>query len=105
MFAVGHLANDWPIAGLWLIVPAAGIAMDLSPAEVGLLFTLFSIGGSVAYIPAGFLADHVSDRGSLLVATFWWVAIGYGLAAFSSGFWSLAVLLAVAGMGNAPGTR
>ena len=63
-FAVGHLANDWPIAGLWLIVPAAGIAMDLSPAEVGLLFTLFSIGGSVAYIPAGFLADHVSDRGS-----------------------------------------
>lgn len=100
-FAVGHLANDWPIAGLWLIVPAAGIAMDLSPAEVGLLFTLFSIGGSVAYIPAGFLADHVSDRGSLLVATFWWVAIGYGLAAFSSGFWSLAVLLAVAGMGNA----
>lgn len=100
-FALGHLANDWPIAALWLIVPAAGLAMNLSPGEVGLLFTLFSIGGAVAYIPAGFLADHVSNRGRLLVATFWWVAIGYALAALSPGFWSLAVLLAVAGMGNA----
>ena len=100
-FALGHLANDWPIAALWLIVPAAGLAMGLSPAEVGLLFTLFSVGGALAYIPAGFLADHVSNRGRLLVATFWWVAIGYGLAAFSPGFWSLAMLLAVAGMGDA----
>jgi len=100
-FALGHLANDWPIAGLWLIVPAAGLAMDLSPTEVGLLFTLFSIGGALAYIPAGFLADHVSNRGRLLSATFWWVAIGYGLAALAPGFWSLAILLAIAGMGNA----
>ena len=49
-FAVGHLANDWPIAALWLIVPAAGLAMELSPAEVGLLFTIFSIGGALAYL-------------------------------------------------------
>ncbi|MEM7058303.1 MAG: MFS transporter [Pseudomonadota bacterium] len=100
-FALGHLANDWPIAALWLIVPAAGLAMNLSPGEVGLLFTLFSIGGALAYIPAGFLSDHVSNRGRLLAVTFWWVAIGYGLAAMAPGFWSLAVLLAVAGMGNA----
>ena len=100
-FALGHLANDWPIAALWLIVPAAGLAMNLTPTEVGLLFTLFSIGAALAYIPAGLLADHVSNRGRLLIATFWWVAIGYGLAAMAPGFWSLAMLLAVAGMGNA----
>lgn len=100
-FAVGHLANDWPIAALWLIVPAAGLSMGLSPAEVGLLFTLFNLGGALAYIPAGYLADHVSNRGRLLVVTFWWVAIGYALAALAPGFWSLAVLLSVAGMGNA----
>ncbi len=100
-FALGHLANDWPIAALWLIVPAAGIAMGLSPAEVGLLFTMLSIGGAIAYIPAGIFADHVSDSGRLLVATFWWVAIGYILAALAPGYWSLAMLLAVAGMGNA----
>ena len=100
-FAVGHLAIDWPIAALWLIVPAAGLAMGLSPTQVGLLFTLFSIGGALAYIPAGILADRVSDRGRLLLVTFWWVAVGYGLAALSTGFWSLAILLAIAGMGNA----
>lgn len=99
--SLGHLANDWPIASLWLIVPAAGLAMGHSPTEIGLLFTLFSIGGALAYIPAGLLADHVSNRGRLLVATFWWVAFGYGLAALAPGFWSLAILLAIAGMGNA----
>ncbi|MFX3680840.1 MFS transporter [Oceaniradius stylonematis] len=100
-FVLGHLANDWPIASLWLIVPVAGMATGLTPAEVGLLFTVFNVGGALAYLPAGILADHVSNRGRLLVATFWWVAAGYGLAALASGFWSLALLLALAGMGNA----
>ena len=100
-FTVGHLANDWPIASLWLIVPAAGVAMDLSPTEVGLLFTIFNIGGAVAFLPAGILADHASNRGRLLIATFWWVVLGYGLATLAWGYWSLALLLAVAGMGNA----
>ena len=100
-FAIGHLANDWPIASLWLIVPAVGIAMDLSPAEVGLLFTIFNIGGALAYLPAGILSDHVSNRGRLLAGTFWWVCLGYFLAALAPGYWSLALLLAIAGMGNA----
>ena len=100
-FALGHLANDWPIAALWLIVPTVGIAMELSPTEVGLLFTIFNVGGALAFLPAGILADHVSNRGRLLLATFWWVAAGYVLAAMAPGFWSLALLLAVAGMGNA----
>lgn len=100
-FTLGHFANDLPIASLWLIVPTVGIAMELSPAEVGLLFTICNIGGALAYLPAGILADHVSNRGRLLVATFWWVAVGYLLAAMAPGFWSLALLLAVAGMGDA----
>ncbi|MEQ9257814.1 MAG: MFS transporter, partial [Roseovarius sp.] len=100
-FALGHLANDWPIAALWLIVPTAGIALNLSPIEVGLLFTIFNVGGALAYLPAGLLSDYVSDRGRLLVATFWWVAFGYALAAMAPGYWSLACLLAIAGMGNA----
>ena len=100
-FALGHFANDWPICSLWLIVPTVGIAMELSPAEVGLLFTICNVGGALAYLPAGILADHVSNRGRLLLATFWWVSVGYLLAAMAPGFWSLALLLAVAGMGDA----
>lgn len=100
-FAVGHLANDWPIAALWLVLPAAGLALDLAPGEVGLLFTVAGLGGALAYLPAGMLADRVANRGRLLVATVWWVAAGYGLAAMAPGFWSLALLLSLAGMGNA----
>ncbi len=100
-FALGHFANDWPITALWLIVPTAGLAMELSPAEIGLLFTICNFGGALAYLPAGIITDHVSNRGRLLAATFWWVAIGYLLASLAPGFWSLALLLAVAGMGDA----
>lgn len=100
-FALGHFANDWPVTALWLIVPTAGIAMELSPAEVGLLFTICFFGAALAYLPAGILADHVSNRGRLLTATFWWVAVGYLLAAMAPGFWSLALLLALAGLGDA----
>ncbi len=100
-FTLGHFANDWTVSSLWLIVPAVGIAMDLSPAKVGLLFTICSVGGALAFLPAGIMADHVSNRGRLLVATFWWVAVGYLLAAMAPGFWSLALILAVAGMGDA----
>jgi FSR family fosmidomycin resistance protein-like MFS transporter len=100
-FALGHFANDCSVCALWLIVPAVGLAMELSPAEVGLLFTICNVGSALAYLPAGVLTDHVSDRGRLLLATFWWVAVGYALAALAPGFWSLALLLAVAGMGDA----
>ena len=100
-FTLGHFANDWSVCALWLIVPTVGIAMELSPAEVGLLFTICNVGGALAYLPAGIITDHVSNRGRLLLATFWWVAVGYLLASMAPGFWSLALLLAVAGMGDA----
>ncbi|NKB15855.1 MAG: MFS transporter, partial [Sphingomonadales bacterium] len=51
--------------------------------------------------PAGLLADRGGARGRLLVGTFLWVVVGYGLAALAPDFWTLAVLLAIAGMGNA----
>ena len=100
-FSVGHMANDWAPGAIWLLAPAVALAMGLTPAEVGLLITLHSVGAALAYLPAGLLADRVRDRGRLLAATFWWVGIGYFAASFAPGFWSLALLLAVAGMGDA----
>jgi len=100
-FSLGHLANDWAPAAIWLLAPAIALAMGLTPAEVGLLITIHSLGAALAYLPAGLLADRVSARGGLLIATFWWVALGYVIASFAPGFWMLAILLAVAGMGDA----
>jgi FSR family fosmidomycin resistance protein-like MFS transporter len=100
-FTIGHFANDWAPTAVWLIVPAMAVTMNLSPAEVGLLFTIHSTGSALAFLPAGVLADRVANRGRLLQITFWWVAVGYALAAFAPGYWSFALLLALAGAGDA----
>jgi FSR family fosmidomycin resistance protein-like MFS transporter len=100
-FTFGHFANDCTPSAIWLIAPAVAVAMDLSPAEVGLLIAIQSVGAAAAYIPAGLVADHISDRGRLLLATFWWVVIGYFVASLAPGFWTFAIMLAIAGMGDA----
>ncbi len=69
-FTMGHFANDWAPTGVWLIVPAVAVTMGLSPAEVGLLFTIRCTGSALAFLPAGVLADRVDNRGWLLQMTF-----------------------------------
>jgi FSR family fosmidomycin resistance protein-like MFS transporter len=101
LFSLGHLSNDWAPSAVWLLTPAIAVSLALSPGEVGLLVTIHSVGAAAAFLPAGLLADRVANRGRLLLMTFWWVAVGYFLAALAPGFWSLALLLAVAGMGDA----
>ena len=64
-FPLGHFANDYAPSAVWLLAPAIAIAMDLSPAEVGLLIAIHSIGASLGYLPAGILADHAANRGRL----------------------------------------
>lgn len=100
-FSLGHMANDWAPSTIWIVAPAVALAMDLSPAEVGLLITIVSVGSALGYFPAGLLADRVANRGRLLLGTFWWVAAGYLAASFAPGFWTLALMLAVAGLGDA----
>ncbi|MDE0975672.1 MAG: MFS transporter [Arenicellales bacterium] len=101
IFVFGHLSNDWLPAAIWLLAPAIGLAFDLKPSEVGLLLAIHSIGASLAYFPAGVLADRTRLQGRLLLCTFWWVALGYLLASTAPSFWSLAILLAIGGMGDA----
>jgi FSR family fosmidomycin resistance protein-like MFS transporter len=100
-FSLGHMANDWAPSTLWIVAPAVAAAMGLSPAEVGLLITVTHVGAALGYLPAGILADRVANRGRLLLGTFWWVAIGYLAASFAPGFWALALMLAIAGLGDA----
>jgi FSR family fosmidomycin resistance protein-like MFS transporter len=88
---------------VYVIIPAFGLAMGLSPTQIGLLFMIHSVGAALAYFPAGMLADHVANRGFLLAATFFWVSFGYLAASFNEGFWAFAILIAItsAGMGDA----
>jgi len=100
-FSIGHCANDLAPVGMYILIPAFGTSMGLSPSEIGLLFMIHSLGASLAYLPAGMLVDHVANRGILLAATFFWVGLGYFAASFVDTFWVFAILIAVAGMGDA----
>lgn len=48
-FSLGHLCNDWPPSAIWILAPAIALSLDLSPAELGLLFTLHSLGAARGY--------------------------------------------------------
>ena len=100
-FSAGHLCIDWPFSAMYLLVPAAGVYFGWSPAEVGLVLTLQSVGAAFAYLPAGLLMDRLSERGRWLAATFFWVVVGYILASFASSLWPLALLMAFATLGDA----
>ena len=100
-FSLGHWANDSAPGAVWIIAPAIALAMGLTPGELGLLIAIHSTGAALAYLPAGVLADRVANQGRLLHMTFLWVAVGYVLAAFAPGFWTIALMLAVAGLGDA----
>ncbi len=99
-FPMGHFANDWPGTTIYILAPAIALTMDLTPAQVGLLITLHSAGSSLAFLPAGLIADSVRKRGMLLAMTFWWVAIGYLCASLAPNFWWLAGLICFAGLGD-----
>ena len=100
-FSAGHLCIDWPFGAMYLLVPAAGVYFGWSPAQVGLILTLQSVGAAFAYLPAGLLMDRLSERGRWLAATFFWVVLGYLLASYAGSFWPLAVLMACASLGDA----
>ncbi|MEE8519574.1 MAG: MFS transporter [Dehalococcoidia bacterium] len=98
---LGHASVDTPGGALWLVAPAVGLAWSLSPAEVGLLITAHGVGAGFGYLPAGILADRFSRRGLMLTAAIWWVVIGYTAASFAPGYWTLAMMLAFAAVGDA----
>ena len=100
-FSLGHFANDIVPCSVVVLAPAIALEMGLNPMEVGLLLTLHSFGSALGYLPSGLLADSFRNRGNLLMLTFWWVGLGYLLASWAPGFWSLAFLFALAGCGDA----
>ena len=98
---LGHFANDIVPCSMVVLAPAIALEMELNPMEVGLLLTLHSFGSALGYFPSGLVADSFRNRGNLLMLTFWWVGLGYLLASWAPGFWSLTFLFALAGCGDA----
>ena len=100
-FPLGHLAVDWGGASLWLLAPTMAAAMGLSPFQVGLLFTLRMVGGTLAYLPAALVGHGMARPGVLLMSTLWWVSFTHLAASVAPGYWPIVVLLALSNAGSA----
>lgn len=100
-FMAGHLCIDWPFGAIYVIAPVIAASYGWSPTEVGLLLTVQSVVASLAYPYAGMIMDRTRARGRALAMTFFWVVAGYFLASLTEGFWPLAILMAIAAIGDA----
>jgi sugar phosphate permease len=83
--------------GLPAIAPALRSTFDLSLAEIGLLLASLSVGTTLTLIPWGVATDRVGERRVLLVGL-GGCGIFLGWASTAGGLWTVAPLLAVAGM-------
>lgn len=79
-------------------VTSLGISGEQLPLYVGALIAATLLGWAIGGIAAGFLADHIGRRRTLMISILWY-AVFTGLTAFVPDYWWLLVLRFVTGMG------
>ena len=94
-----HVWSDLFFALLVPLLPAIKADLGLSYTEAVLLKTVFVGASAVLQVPAGFLADAVSELWLLILGNAW-VAAGIIVMAFSPGFIALLAITLVAGIGG-----
>lgn len=88
--------------GLPILAPFLRDALRLSLAQVGVLLGAFDVGALLLFIPRGVLADRWGERAVLAGGALFTAAVT-AVATAAHGFWPLALLLAVAGLGYGSG--
>lgn len=82
-----------------LILPLWGASIGLSPAEIGIGFSIASVVDMLMFYPAGWMIDHWGRRVVLVPALVLMAFANLGLILADS-FISFAVLSAIGGLGN-----
>lgn len=89
--------------GIAALSPGLRDQFDLSLGQVGLLFTVISIGTAVGLIPWGMLTDRIGERPVLAIGLGLF-SLALGATAFADGFVVLMVGLVVCGLAGASAT-
>jgi MFS transporter, ACS family, glucarate transporter len=80
--------------------PAITIAFDLSPSQIGYIFSAFTLAYSAFEIPSGWLGDYFGTRKALTRIVLWW-SVFTALTGAVSGFTSLFLVRFFFGAGEA----
>ncbi|HEX8354953.1 MAG TPA: MFS transporter [Pyrinomonadaceae bacterium] len=73
---------------------------DLTPVQMGYIFSAFTLTYALFEIPTGWLGDRFGTRRTLTRIVLWWSAFT-ALTAAARGFWSLFLMRLLFGMGEA----
>ncbi|MHA1567993.1 MAG: MFS transporter [Alphaproteobacteria bacterium] len=100
LVSVGHGFSHFYMLVLPPLFPLIRADFDSSWLAIGLFLTTYGISTSICQIPAGLLVDRFGAR-NILVGGMAIYAGAYFLIAFTSAYWMIFPLMAVAGIGNA----
>ena len=98
---VAHFICDGFTDCLYVLLPLWAAAFALTHAEVGALKMTMSAALAFTQVPAGFLAERLGER-SILVLGIVLAGAAFVLLGFAEGFFHLAAVLILAGVGCGP---
>ncbi len=88
-------------AALGVAAPLVSADLNLSPAQLGIVFSVFSVGYASFCFIGGYCGDLFGPKRVLSVSMIVW-SLFCGLTALATGFWSLLGLRLFFGMGEGP---
>jgi MFS family permease len=89
--AVAALLIGFANGPLYALTPAFGAEIGFTPAEVGMMMTVFTLGSAAFQVPNGWLSDHI-ERQRLLIAL---AAVAAVLEFLLGGFGTILPILAI----------
>lgn len=98
--SVGHFTVDSYANLLPMMYPTLTATLGLNYSQVGLAVALYTLSASLSQPLFGYLADRVGGR-HMATAGIVWMATMVSLVSFAWDYWSLVILLTVAGFGTA----
>jgi len=102
LLGVGVLINYFDRINLSVAAPQLKAAFDLSPAEMGLLFSAFFWPYALLQVPAGIVLDRFGVTRIGRWGAFLW-AVASAVTAFAGGFGGIFAARAMLGIAEAPG--
>ncbi|MGI8486237.1 MAG: MFS transporter [Thermomicrobiales bacterium] len=89
--------------GRLLLIPLMGVAIGLSLSQIGLVLAVSSLVDMSMFYPAGVIMDRFGRKYSA-VPSFAILAVGVGMLAFATSYWSLMAIGVLIGLGNGLGS-
>lgn len=99
LVSAGHFYSHFCVLALPPLFPLLKAELDVSYAALGSVVAAFSAATAISQLPMGFLVDRIGGR-RVLISGVTLIGVCLALVGFSTSYWQLLALFAIAGLGN-----